>query len=110
MILSKHLWFDDSGAVVSAELVLILSVAVLSLVVGLSELAVAVNTELNDLSNAFGALVQSFSTPGFDATPPDSTKDKAIFTGSTFLDQLDDCDTNLSCDLVTGANSPGLEI
>jgi len=41
---------DDFGFVISAELVLVLTIAVLSMIVGLHEVAVAVNTELNDIS------------------------------------------------------------
>ncbi|MBM80117.1 MAG: hypothetical protein CMJ78_05925 [Planctomycetaceae bacterium] len=100
--MSKHLWNDELGAVISAELTVILSVGVLSLVVGLSELSVAVNTEMNDLSNAFGALIQTFATPGFGGAPPNNKKN-ATFIGTTFNDQVDDCDTNLATDLVTGA-------
>ena len=47
--------------IISAELVLVLTIAVLAMVVGLSEVAVAVNNELNDISNAVGSLNQSFS-------------------------------------------------
>ncbi len=102
-----NLWLafrnDESGVVISAELVLVLTVAVLAMVVGLSEVAVAVNTELNDLSNAFGSLDQSFYYSGFHAV--DCGKVKSAVAGSCFRDQVDDCDKNLSCDLVCGHNS-----
>ena len=55
----KNFWLDQTGAVVSIELILIITIAVLALIVGWSEIAVAVNTELNDISNAVGALNQS---------------------------------------------------
>ena len=48
----NQLWNDEAGFVISAELVLVLTIAVLAMIVGLSEVAVAVNTELNDISNA----------------------------------------------------------
>jgi hypothetical protein len=95
------LFSDESGVIVSAELVLVLTVAVLAMVVGLSEIAVAVNTELNDISNAIGALDQSFSYTGFSS-------DKAVGNlknsvgGSKFADSTDDCDANTTCDLVCG--------
>lgn len=91
---------DESGVVISAELVLVLTVAVLAMVVGLSEVAIAVNTELNDLSNAFGALDQSYFFTGFKAI--DGWKTKSAFAGSSYRDKVDDCDTNGSCDLVCG--------
>ncbi|HUQ70340.1 MAG TPA: hypothetical protein VM165_12495, partial [Planctomycetaceae bacterium] len=85
MNLVRTLWNDEAGVVISAELVLVLTVTVLAMVVGLSEVAVAVNTELNDLSNAFGALDQSFFFCGFHAG--DYCKTKSFTSGSTFQDQ-----------------------
>lgn len=96
------LWNDEAGLVVSAELALVLTVGVLAMVVGLSEVAVAVNTELNDVSNAFGALNQSYSYTGFRAG--DYKKLKSAVAGSAFIDEADDCDNNGSCDIVCGAN------
>ena len=102
----RKLWQDDAGAVLSAELVLILTIAVLALIVGLSEVAVAVNTELNDLSNAFGRLEQSFQYTGFNGTDGKGTgKAKSQVVGATFLDAQDTCDINSACDLVCGADS-----
>ncbi len=100
MKLFKALRADENGAIVSAELALVLTVAVLAMVVGLSEVAVAVNTELNDVSNAIGALDQSYGYTGFRAT--DGWKTKSYIGGGAFHDRTDDCDTNLSCDLVCG--------
>jgi Flp pilus assembly pilin Flp len=90
---------DESGVIISAELVLVLTIAVLAMIVGLSEVAVAVNTELNDISNAIGALNQSYSFTGFHSLTP---KFKSFYSGSTFVDTFDDCDTNTTCDLVCG--------
>ena len=45
----RKLFSDESGAVISAELALVLTILVLGVIVGLSEVAVAVNTELNDI-------------------------------------------------------------
>ena len=98
------LWNDDCGAVVSAELLLVLTIAVLALVVGLSELAVAVNTELNDLANAFGKLSQDYKFTGFSSDEC-GAKVKNSVNGSTFTDAADDCDGNVSCDIVDAADS-----
>jgi hypothetical protein len=100
----KNLWNDETGVIISAELILVLTIAVLSMVVGLTEVAVAVNTELNDLSNAFGALNQSFAFSGFEACS--YGKMKSFFAGSCFQDSIDDCDINSTCDLVTGISTP----
>ena len=91
---------DENGFVISAELVLVLTIGVLSMIVGLSEVASAVNTELNDLSNAIGALNQSYAVGGFSGA--DGTKTKAITSGTTFHDGVDDCDINTSCAIVIG--------
>jgi hypothetical protein len=92
---------DESGVIVSAELVLVLTIAVLAMVVGLSEVAVAVNTELNDVSNAFGALNQSYVITGFHGWG--GWKLKSFVAGTSWYDVVDDCDFNYSCDLVCGA-------
>jgi Flp pilus assembly pilin Flp len=107
MSLVRALWNDDAGAVISAELVLVLTVLVLGMIVGMSEVAVAVNTELNDLSNAFGSLNQSYAFSGFHAV--DNCKTKSFVSGSSFKDMTDDCDLNGSCDLVCGPPSMGGE-
>lgn len=96
----KNLWNDECGAVISAELVLVLTILVIGVIVGLSEVAVAVNTELNDVSNAIGALQQSYFYTGFRAN---DTKNKSFVSGSRFDDFHDDCDLNNTCDLVCGA-------
>ncbi len=103
----KLLYDDEAGFVISAELVLVVTIGVLAMIVGLSEVAVAVNTELNDISNALGALNQSYAFTGFLAN---DTKSKSQFAGSGFTDDIDDCDTNTTCQLVCGiAANPILE-
>jgi len=99
----KKLWNDEAGLIISAELALVLTIGVLAMVVGLSEVAVAVNTELNDISNAIGSLNQSYAYTGFCAHG--NGKLKSQTAGSAFHDAFDDCDLNTSCDLVGGANS-----
>tara|TARA_R110002096_G_scaffold51151_2_gene133824 strand:+ start:277 stop:609 length:333 start_codon:yes stop_codon:yes gene_type:complete len=103
----QRLYNDEAGFVISAELVLVLTIAVLAMIVGLSEVAVAVNTELNDVSNAIGALNQSYCFTGFQAGS--HGKMKSYVAGSHFQDAYDDCDLNTSCDLVTGTSSIGTE-
>lgn len=98
----RKLWNDECGAVISAELVLVLTILVIGVIVGLSEVAVAVNTELNDISNAIGSLDQSFAFTGFKADGGAGLKLKSVVNGSRFTDAHDDCDKNQSCDLVCG--------
>lgn len=98
----RQLLNDESGVIISAELILVLTIGVLSMIVGLSEIAVAVNTEMNDVSNAIGALNQSYGFGGFIGN---GGKLKSFFVGTTFIDFIDDCDTNTTCDIVVGASA-----
>ena len=94
------LFRDEHGVVISAELALVLTIVVIGVIVGLSEVAVAVNTELNDISNAIGALDQSYGYTGFHHR--NGRKAIAFSSGTTYSDQIDDCDLDTSCDLVCG--------
>ena len=95
------LYNDEAGFVISAELVLVMTIAVLAMIVGLSEVAVAVNTELNDISNAIGALSQDYAFTGFKGTSS-GTKEKSFVAGTAYSDKSDNCDKNEACDLVCG--------
>ena len=79
------------------------------MVVGLSEVAVAVNTELNDISNAIGSLNQTYSYTGFRGNDTGTGKVKSLYAGSKFNDGADDCDANASCDVVCGATNDTTE-
>ncbi|CAK9069542.1 Uncharacterized protein SCF082_LOCUS34797, partial [Durusdinium trenchii] len=60
----RQLAQDDAGFIVSAELVLISTIAVLGLIVGLSEVALNINNELEDVGSAFASIKQSYSYEG----------------------------------------------
>lgn len=77
---------DDVGFIVSAELVIVATIAVLAMVVGLSEVANAVNQELEDVGAAFGAVNQTYRYAGLDSK-------KAKWHGSLFDDERDNCDS-----------------
>jgi hypothetical protein len=85
--LALNLMNDEAGFIVSAELILVSTVAVLSLVVGLSEVSHSVNQELEDVGSAFGALQQSYVYRGL------TTRDKGTSVGSFFNDHKDFCDS-----------------
>ncbi|MDB5339815.1 MAG: hypothetical protein JWN70_5434 [Planctomycetaceae bacterium] len=91
---------DEQGAIVSIELVLIITIAVLALIVGWSEVAVAVNTELNDISNGVGSLNQSLFATCFGVGANGNGKFKSVYAGQWWDDFADDCDANTTCDLV----------
>jgi len=87
----QQLWSDDAGVIISAELVLVLTIAVLSMIVGLNELASGVITELADVSDAIGHLDQTYSYTSFRSLKLDET-DKSRVVGSAFKDEPDSCD------------------
>lgn len=89
---------DESGFIVSAELVLIATLCVIGLIVGLSEVQHAVVSELNDVAEAIGSLNQSFFTTGFVSFKQRRGGIKAASVGSFFFDSVDECDRN-QCDL-----------
>jgi hypothetical protein len=64
MQLFAQLLNDEAGFIVSAELILIATIVVISMVVGLSEVSFAINSELNDVANAFGSMNQSYRYSG----------------------------------------------
>ena len=94
---------DESGFLISSELVIIGTVGVLAMVVGLNAVSSAVSQELNDLASAFGAMDQSFNVRSI-------TKfQHAWASGSGFNDRSDFCDcTNILQTDVVGYSSSGL--
>lgn len=102
---------DESGFILSAELVIIATVLVLGMIVGLSQVQNAVVTELNDVGHAIGSLNQSFFYSGFRAFKWGGWT-KSSFAGSAFTDLRDACDWNccaIACDtpLAEGATGCG---
>ncbi|MBS0205809.1 MAG: branched-chain amino acid aminotransferase [Planctomycetes bacterium] len=81
---------DESGFIVSAELVLVATIAVLGMIVGLSEIALNVNNELEDVGSAFGSLNQTYCVKGIKGCAGYSS-------GTEFRDNIDNCDN--TCDV-----------
>lgn len=92
------LWNDEAGFIVSAELILVATIAVLAIVVGLSEVAIGINEELEDIGSAFGSVNQSYVYFG-------ASGHKARVDGSNFGDRIDFCDS--ARDLVCHIPSSG---
>jgi Flp pilus assembly pilin Flp len=82
------LWADQSGVIVSAELILIATILVIGMVVGLTTIRDQVVQELGDVAQAIANVNQSYSLSGV-------TGHHSSTAGSFFIDQLDDCDTNI---------------
>ena len=85
--LATSLINDEHGFIVSAELVLVATIAVLGMVVGLSEVALNINHELEDVGSAFGSLNQSYQVKGLCGHQGNTG-------GSSFQDSQDYCDTS----------------
>lgn len=77
MLLQKLLR-DESGAVVSAEIVIVATVGVLALVAGWEAVSTLVATELGDIANAVGSMNQSYSIRSVNAFPHGSCSGSAF--------------------------------
>ena len=76
----QALWNDEQGFIISIELILIATIAVLGLIVGMSCLASAVVAEYQDLGFAVRSLNQSFFFGGFRGC-------KAWVPGSSYVNR-----------------------
>jgi Flp pilus assembly pilin Flp len=85
MKMLSRLWADEAGFVVSSELVLIATLAVIGLIAGLQTVRDQVLQELADTANAVSNVNQSYSFSGV-------TGHSSSTAGSIFVDQLDQCD------------------
>jgi Flp pilus assembly pilin Flp len=98
----QKLFRDESGFIISTELVLVATLVVIGMVVGLSEIQHAVVAEMNDVADAIGSLNQSYMYSGFSKRDWGLCWPHARTFGSTFYDAFDECDNNqcdLACDL-----------
>jgi Flp pilus assembly pilin Flp len=87
----SRLWKEEAGAIVSAEIVLIMTILVIGMIVGLKSVRDSVVTELADVAQAFANLDQSYS---FSAT----SGHHAYTSGASFTDVADFCDTPSNSD------------
>lgn len=85
MKLLNRLWKDEAGFVVSAELVLVASVAVLAMIVGLSAARDGINSELADVADAWQELNQSYEISNVIGH-------SASVAGTGYVDASDFCD------------------
>jgi Flp pilus assembly pilin Flp len=95
----KQLWNDETGAILSAELVMIMTIVVIGAVAGLTSVRDSVTGELADVSQAFSNLDQSFVMGGVQS-PSAST------SGMAFVDERDFADQ----DGIAGQNHRGVAI
>ncbi|MBL9093864.1 MAG: hypothetical protein JNL96_21790 [Planctomycetaceae bacterium] len=82
-----RLWAEETGAVVSAEIMLAGTILVLGVIVGLKSVRDSVVTELADVAQAFANINQSYCYSG-------TTGHAASTGGGHFKDSQDFCDAN----------------
>ena len=109
--ITEKLWGDESGFIVSTDLLLISSILVIGLLVGLVSLRDQIVQELGDVAVAVGNLNQSYSFAGRTVTLVDDngtvgTGDDITYTftvaGSNFTDASDIGETGGSNENNTG--------
>ena len=82
---------DENGFLISAELMLIITLAFCMAAVGWAAVRDALAHELNDLSHAIGSVSQSYSVTGL-SKEKDWGKPHAECSGFGFNDDADECD------------------
>ena len=87
--LAQQLAADEAGFVISSELILVMTIAVLAMVVGLTALRDSITHELNDVSHAFGAASQSYNVVHLNKPG------HSCIEGFGFNDNVDECDCNV---------------
>jgi hypothetical protein len=85
----QRLWGDESGFIVSVDLILVSTILGIGLLVGLVSLRDQIVQELGDTAMAVGNLNQSYSFSGFNVTFAGFTFTVA---GSSFADTSDFCE------------------
>jgi len=83
----RRLWADEGGAILSAELILIMTLLVIGMIVGLKALQSAIVTKLGDVVAAIASLNTSFSFTGAQAVDNSPTGNGAVVAttaGSSF--------------------------
>ena len=99
MSLFLTLWSDESGFIVSAELVLIATVVLIGLIIGLATLRDDMINELADVADAFSELNQSYSLRWHHGALVDM-----LLSGNLFSDLADFCESGVN---VNGEQVPG---
>ena len=82
-----QLWNDESGAILTVELVLIATIVAIGAVAGLTTLRNAIVTELSDLAQGVSLLDQSYEVPWIRGPA-------AWSAGTRFIDLPDPGDAN----------------
>lgn len=68
MNMLSHWWHDDQGAVIATEYLFVVTILVIGVIVGLTNLRTALNAELTELGNAILALSHGYTIQGGSGT------------------------------------------
>lgn len=90
----RKLFRDEAGFIVSAELMLIITLMFCMAAVGWAAVRDALVNELNDVSHAIGAVSQSYNVTGFEKAKHYG-KPHARCSGFGFNDDADECDCKI---------------
>jgi hypothetical protein len=101
--LANQLIRDESGVVITAEIIIIATVGLLSLIAGWNAVSNALAFELGDIANSVGSLDQSFSYRGLNAGA------HANCSGSGFADSAQTFTVNTVDVTVTGTGGDDIE-
>ena len=85
---------DEAGFVVSAELMLIITMMFCCAAVGWAAVRDALVNELNDVSHAIGSVSQTYNVTGFQKNK-DLGKPHGKCSGFGFNDDADECDCKI---------------
>ncbi|NQV26725.1 MAG: hypothetical protein HQ518_20425 [Rhodopirellula sp.] len=85
---------DENGFVVSAELMLVITLMFCAAAVGWGAVKDSLANELNDVSHAIGAVSQSYSVTGLKK-PKLGGGPHAQCSGFGYNDEADNCDCNI---------------
>lgn len=101
---------DENGFVLTAELVIIATLVFCGVIVGLSMVRDALVTELGDISEAVGALNQSYNYRSLTGVGGAVGTDHGSCSGSGYNDEADECDCKgITFGAVCGKEDPSLE-
>ncbi len=101
----NKLWNDEFGAVLSIELMFIVTILICGVIVGMTAIRDALVNELNDVAHAVGAANQSYNYTGVSKAKKNG--DHARCSGAGFNDKGDDCDCKIiEYTDVCGKNDP----
>ncbi len=105
--LLRKLWADDDGAVISVELLLIVSILIFGLIPGFVALRNSVNAALTTTGNAIIALVPSFTFSGWVVGPAGGPAGQNVAQVSGFQRDTS-ANTYLTADQLTPVTIPAV--